>query len=364
MAILRTNAPIDMTTASSEPVFLEVVEATETRITASDGFFTDIYRGSFQYDQFGNVFGKLDQVVSFAGNDPLGSIIDINRDAHQASIYLLNGMFFSFEAYVFSGSDQINGSRFGDILLGFSGDDILVGNPGNDRLLGGNGSDQLVAGVGSDVLNGGTSADLMQGGAGDDQYIVDNSGDRVVELTDEGSDLVRATISFILTANVESLSLAGLEAITGTGNALGNSMRGNNTNNILSGGFGNDLILGAGGGDNIIPGANADDIAGGADADIFIFRFVRDCGKGAERDVILDFQHGADRLHLANIDANYKVDGDQAFSFIGQGAFSSTAGELRYADGIVSGDVNGDGTADFEIDFANHANLTAMDVLL
>jgi hypothetical protein len=49
--------------------------------------------------------------------------------------------------------------------------------------------------------------------------------------------------------------------------------------------------------------------------------------------------------------------GNQAFIFIGGGAFSGTAGELRLsADGsgnfVASGDVNGDGIADFKILFA------------
>ena len=44
---------------------------------------------------------------------------------------------------------------------------------------------------------------------------------------------------------------------------------------------------------------------------------------------------------------------DNAFSFIGAGAFSGTAGQLRaYSSGgsnYVAGDVNGDGVADFTI---------------
>jgi hypothetical protein len=47
--------------------------------------------------------------------------------------------------------------------------------------------------------------------------------------------------------------------------------------------------------------------------------------------------------------------GDQAFSFIGTGAFSNTAGQLRYeqisGNTYVEGDTNGDGVADFMIRF-------------
>jgi hypothetical protein len=47
--------------------------------------------------------------------------------------------------------------------------------------------------------------------------------------------------------------------------------------------------------------------------------------------------------------------GNQAFSWIGGGAFSGTAGELRtFASGgyaWIEGDTNGDGSADFAIAF-------------
>ena len=59
---------------------------------------------------------------------------------------------------------------------------------------------------------------------------------------------------------------------------------------------------------------------------------------------------GVDRINLAAIDANAVALGDQAFAYIGSTSFSSTtAGELRYDGGTLSGDVDGDGQADFEI---------------
>jgi len=52
----------------------------------------------------------------------------------------------------------------------------------------------------------------------------------------------------------------------------------------------------------------------------------------------------------------------QAFDFIEADAFSGTAGELRYASGVVRGD--GDGTADFAIEVRNSPVLIADDFLL
>lgn len=43
------------------------------------------------------------------------------------------------------------------------------------------------------------------------------------------------------------------------------------------------------------------------------------------------------------------LSGDQAFTFIGNNKFSGKSGELRFASGVLSADVNGDKTADFAI---------------
>ncbi len=69
------------------------------------------------------------------------------------------------------------------------------------------------------------------------------------------------------------------------------------------------------------------------------------------------------RPTLLYIDANTGVSGDQAFHFVGAAAFSGHAGELRFEGGVVSGDVNGDGHADFEIG-VNVATLSAADFVL
>jgi Ca2+-binding RTX toxin-like protein len=58
-------------------------------------------------------------------------------------------------------------------------------------------------------LDGGPGADTMIGGRGPDGYVVDNTGDVVIENANEGTDddpetLTRPTIDEIVTAMVES----------------------------------------------------------------------------------------------------------------------------------------------------------------
>lgn len=54
--------------------------------------------------------------------------------------------------------------------------------------------------------------------------------------------------------------------------------------------------------------------------------------------------------------------GNQAFRFIGAGAFTGVDGQLRFAGGLLQGDTNGDGIADIEIKIVG--SLLAGDVIL
>ena len=150
-----------------------------------------------------------------------------------------------------------------------------------------------------------------------------------------------SSITYILGANLENLTLSGKSAINGTGNELNNSLFGNAGANSLSGLAGDDLIFG---------GLGKDKLTGGAGKDIFDFNTSLEIGKGASRDAILDFTHSeGDKIDLSGIDANSSKGGNQAFGFIGSKAFGGKVGELSFIKGILSGDTNGDKLADFDL---------------
>jgi serralysin len=225
----------------------------------------------------------------------------------------------------------------------------------NDTLTGTAGADTILGLAGNDKLDGGAGADTLKGGAGSDSYYVDNAGDVIVEAANEGTDAVFSSVSYAIGAYVQTLTLTGTAAVNATGNELANTLAGNSAANTLSAGAGSDKLNGNGG---------ADILTGGADADTFYF----DTAAETNGDRITDFAHGSDKVYLKAMDANPTLTGDQAFAFIGTGAFSGTAGQLRYekgtADTIVSGDMNGDGVADFSITFTGLHTFSTSDFTL
>jgi uncharacterized delta-60 repeat protein len=239
--------------------------------------------------------------------------VSAGTDTVMSSISLTLGT--NLENLTLTGTTAINatGNTVANVLTGNAGNNILDGGAGADTMVGGAGNDTYivdnaadliteVAAGGTDIvmssiawtlgaevenltltgtsaingtgnsltniltgnsavntLDGGVGADTLAGGLGNDIYVVDNVNDVVVENLNEGTDLVNASVSFVLGANVENLTLTGITAINATGNALNNLLTGNNGNNVLDGGAGIDTMVG-GTGDDIYYVDNAADL--------------------------------------------------------------------------------------------------------
>ncbi|MCQ0968881.1 M10 family metallopeptidase C-terminal domain-containing protein (plasmid) [Paracoccus sp. TK19116] len=242
----------------------------------------------------------------------------------------------------------------------------VTSGSGNDRLSGNHLSNVLNAGAGNDILNGRGGRDVLIGGAGNDRYIV-LPGDRVIERPGEGMDTVLSAHTHVLAANVEVLSLTGSASVNGWGNAGDNRLNGNAGDNVLVGWAGNDYLRGGAGSDRLIGGAGRDTLNGGVadgERDYFIFNDLSDSAPGADRDVIHHFEQGMDVIHLARIDADTSLEGNQSFVFTGE---TRTANSLWYTtDGrtsIVRADVDGDAVSDFEIRVVGIPSLDASDFI-
>ncbi|HYE45866.1 MAG TPA: hypothetical protein VEA44_08845, partial [Caulobacter sp.] len=195
-----------------------------------------------------------------------------------------------------TGHDTIRGMGGSDVLSGLDGDDALDGGDHRDLLYGGGGADDLLGGLGDDLLDGEAGADQMAGGGGDDTYVVDDAGDLVSELAGEGSDRVRAGVSFILGDHIDNLQLTGTGDIDGTGNGLANQIDGNSGANVLGGGGGNDLIRGGLGADTLNGDAGADLLLGGEGVDALNGGADNDRLYGDAADDILSGGGGVDLL--------------------------------------------------------------------
>ncbi|MDB5438796.1 MAG: hypothetical protein JWM33_1223, partial [Caulobacteraceae bacterium] len=261
------------------------------------------------------------------------------------------------------------GNELINTITGNGAANSLSGMDGADKLYGGAGNDSLYGGAGADSLDGGVGADHMAGGADNDTYVVDDLGDTVIEAAGEGTDLVKASVSFTLGSEVENLTLTGTGAIDGTGNDLANKLTGNDGANTLMGLDGKDTLIGGASDDVLNGGAGADALTGGAGADHFVFDTL---GPAADKDTIKDFVAGEDHIDLAR-SAFAAFAGDpagalSASEFVIGTAATTAAQHLIYnaATGALYYDDDGSGHA-AKVQIAvlsGHPTLTAGDVLL
>jgi Ca2+-binding RTX toxin-like protein len=212
---------------------------------------------------------------------------------------------FVFPAEVRTEPGTLNGtSHNADVVSGIGGDDAINGGGDDDILDGGTGDDTLNGEAGDDTLAGGSGDDTLDGGSGDD------------------------------------------------------ALNGGGDDDILIGGDGNDELTGGGGTDYLIGGSGAD-------------RFVFDDVAGSPTqspDLVFDFNAvQGDRIDVSGIDAISGTTENDEFMFIGDDAFSGSAGELRFVhdptNGLLEGDVNGDGTADMTIELLGVTSLTGDDIM-
>lgn len=175
-----------------------------------------------------------------------------------------------------SGTDSVFSSVSGYTLAGNVENLTLIGsattgtgNDLNNRLIGNALSNSLIGGAGNDFLDGGTGNDTLTGGVGNDRFVIDSTLDVVVELLNEGTDLVISSVSYTLLTNFENLALTGSANLNGTGNTANNTIYGNQGNNLLNGNQGNDLLIGNEGDDRLVGGIGNDTLLGGAGADRF-----------------------------------------------------------------------------------------------
>lgn len=315
-------------------VAISLLSGTGTAGEAMGDVFVSIER--IEGSAFGDTLiggNAADQLVGLAGNDSLDGG---------------------------AGTDWLDGGLGNDTLLGGSGADTLFGGLGDDRLDGGNDADSIDGGDGRDTLLGGSGADVLLGGLGDDSLDGGTDADRL-EGGDGNDILLGGTGRDALLGGEGADTLdGGIDDDTLDGGAGADRLEGGNGRDTLFGGTGDDVLSGGNDDDRLNGGAGADTLTGGLGKDVFVFT---DLGS---IDTVTDFRRGEDKIDLSGFDAKSNVEGMQAFTFIGSSAFSNVAGQLHtYMEGrnmFVSGDVDGNGLADFTIALGTNT-VTAADFI-
>ena len=196
-----------------------------------------------------------------AGNDALNGMAgaDTMLGGTGNDTYTLDSTSDVVTEYANEGTDTVRspfaytlGANVENLLLTGSASVNGAGNAGNNVLTGNTGRNTLSGAGGNDVLDGGAGVDTLLGGTGDDTYVVDQGGDVVLEGAAEGTDTVRASATFTLSANDENLTLTGTALVDGTGNTGTNILIGNVGANRLDGAAGADTMKGGAGDDTYI----------------------------------------------------------------------------------------------------------------
>jgi Ca2+-binding RTX toxin-like protein len=263
------------------------------------------------------------------------------------------------EDFTFDGSAETNASF---VVYGGRGRDALVGGLGNDIFF--FAEERFASG---DTVNGGAGYNgmFLRG-----NYTIDFNAPGYTGLftnihnltltsaTDEryarggGTEFdYNITLSNLIVGAGQTLTVSGTLLLATESMILDGSQE---TDGFLRlfGGKSNDVLKGGGQNDLIHGNLGADILAGNGGADSFRYQDTAESNSGS-MDHILDFTPGTDRIELDRIDADTLTAGNQAFSWIGSGAFTGTAGQLRAYEQsgtwFVEGDTNGDGIADLVI---------------
>ncbi|MGM4896952.1 peroxidase family protein [Tardiphaga sp. 839_C3_N1_4] len=258
------------------------------------------------------------------------------------------------------GADTLKAGAGDDLLKAGAGDDVVFGNDGNDDLFGGAGRDLITGDAGDDRLFGDAGDDALEGGVGNDTVYGGAGNDRIIATVGDGND------TYFGDDGEDTLDYAAIAAnITAD---LGNGIGQHGSVSSVQGGtdqiFGFEDFIGGSGNDTIVASSAANVMDGGAGNDTFVFGSAAD----ANGDTIKGFQPG-DKIDLSAIDANTGASGTQSFVLFAGNVFTA-AGQVivtqEVKDGaehtFVSGNTNGDATADFKIDLGtgNHT-LTSAD---
>jgi Ca2+-binding RTX toxin-like protein len=321
----------------------------------------DVLEGGLGNDVY--IVEGADTVTELAGEgtDEVRTAIGSRSDPAQmytlaANVEALTGTSATEQGVAANSLDNV-------VSMGVGGDLVVLDAGGNDLVSGGGGDDFLY------WAGAFTNADQADGGLGFDtvgllgSYVLAFDADDLVsieKLAVYGSGNAGAPNSYGLTMHDGNVAAGQKMMVVAQSLAPGEAFAFNGTAETdgsfnIRGGQGGDTIAGGAGADTLWGGLGADTLRGGAGNDEFEYRSAAE-SEGAAADVIMDFAKG-DKINLIGIDADGNAaNGDTKFAWLGDGAFTGQAGELRVSQHaqygrawVVEADTNGDRQADLTI---------------
>jgi Ca2+-binding RTX toxin-like protein len=317
---------------------------------------------------------------------------DSDGDGVADQVLTLNGQFELVETapgsnILVRGAD-VSATEGADIITGTEGDDVIDALGGNDRVNALAGNDTLYGGDGNDSLRGGGGDDTIYGGTGDDRIFTGANGGVTPAGTDvayggDGYDIIYLQTDISSAANVVVTGTGGSVTVSVDGTVVqqasegeevlvwlegtaGDTVNVDMTSYVSQAGSllwfvdhdGTDIVIGSAGSEgfaNVEGHTQGNDVfTGNGGADIFDYTWAV---SGMNGDTITDFDTD-DQIDLRhNTTGDSGTDGVLADTFIGDSAFSGTAGEYRYrvSDGntYLEIDSNGDRRADQILTLSN-----------
>jgi serralysin len=323
----------------------------------ADSMTGGVGNDSYGVDSFG------DGVTELAGEGTDEIRTGLGSKSDFAQLYILPANVENLTGTAATGQGVQDNALNNVIALGAGGDLAVMDGGGDDRVSGGGGSDYFYWGAAF------TNADRADGGVGSDTLALLGTYQIVFDADDLASIEKLALYSSGnpaapngYTLTMHDANLAGGQTMTVIAQSLsaGEVLTFNGAAEFdgkfnVRGGKGADTITGGAGSDVIWGNLGADMLRGGKGNDLFDYNAVAE-SKADAADTILDFARG-DRINLARIDADGNAaNGDTKFAYLGDGAFTGVAGELRVSAHpqhsrawVVEADVNGDKVADLTI---------------
>jgi Ca2+-binding RTX toxin-like protein len=231
-----------------------------------------------------------DALIGGVGTD----VVDFGSAPGPVTVDLSLGVATGDGADTVSGIENVNGSGYGDSLVGDDEPNVITGRAGDDNIIGAGGDDVIGAGPGDDDYQGGEGLDRLDFQTSVDGVNVDLT---LGIATGQGQDTISAIENIGGSVYADYLiGDASDNAISGRAGA--DTIEGRDGADELRGGTGDDSLSGGSGADALLDGGGQDAVDGGDGDDLFAADGGDDAYEGGPGSDTIDFAAAEDGIEV------------------------------------------------------------------